>query len=62
MHPNHALLALAGAAVTSSLLLASASHAAGQGSPSEQTSRPCFIEPPRWNVALDGPLPRCPLR
>lgn len=21
--------------------------------------RPCFITPPRWNVALDGPLPRC---
>ena len=21
--------------------------------------RPCFITPPRWNEALDGPLPRC---
>lgn len=20
----------------------------------------CFIEQPRWNVALDGPVPRCP--
>ncbi len=21
--------------------------------------RGCFIKPPRWNEALDGPLPRC---
>ncbi|WP_457190552.1 hypothetical protein [Nocardioides sp. P5_E3] len=23
-------------------------------------TRQCFIEQPRWNVALDGPVPRCP--
>lgn len=24
-----------------------------------EAPHPCFIEPPRWNIALDGPLPRC---
>lgn len=25
------------------------------------TDRPCFITQPRWNVALDGPAPTCPI-
>lgn len=24
-----------------------------------KVERPCFITPPTWNEALDGPLPRC---
>jgi len=27
--------------------------------PVESTGHPCFILQPRWNVALDGPVPRC---
>lgn len=26
---------------------------------SRVVERPCFITPPTWNEALDGPLPRC---
>jgi hypothetical protein len=26
------------------------------------TVRPCFMVRPRWNVALDGPQPTCPLK
>ncbi len=31
-----------------------AAHSSGHS-----VERGCFIQPPRWNEALDGPLPRC---
>lgn len=64
MNRQHTPSVLAGAAVTAALLLPLAGHAAGPGQepdpPSDPDTRPCFMEPLRWNEALDGPLPRCP--
>lgn len=50
------------AAVLAALALAASvppAHAAGSGHHATHHSRPCFIVPAHWNVALDGPLPRC---
>lgn len=65
MNRQHAPIALAGVAATAALLLPFSGHAAGSGReldpPPDPGTRQCFIEPPRWNEALDGPLPRCPV-
>lgn len=57
-------IALAGVAATAALLLPYGGPAAGSGRgidpPPDPGARPCFIEPPHWNEALDGPMPRCP--
>jgi hypothetical protein len=31
----------------------------GAHTDSRRLERACFITPPTWNVALDGPMPRC---
>lgn len=64
MDSHHTLIALAGAAVTASLLFPVTAGAAASGSATdpqvEPGTRPCFIWPAQWNEALDGPVPRCP--
>lgn len=69
MYPRmHSRIALAPLAAVACGLATLAGPAAGSPGPvgaahdrSDQQTRPCFIEPPRWNEALDGPLPRCAL-
>lgn len=48
------------AALTLSIAVAAAvSGAAQAGSGPVHQDRPCFIVQSHWNVALDGPQPRC---
>lgn len=48
------------AALTLSIAVAAvASGAAQAGSGPVHHDRPCFIVQSHWNVALDGPQPRC---
>jgi hypothetical protein len=55
---------LTGAAATVMLLLPVTGHAADQGQVASalaeaDATRSCFMEPARWNEALDGPVPLC---
>ena len=64
MDRHHTLKFLTGAAATICLLLPVTGHAAGPGQAATPLSepdgtRPCFMEPARWNEALDGPVPHC---
>ena len=64
MNRNQTRTFLTGAAATIVLLLPVTGHAAGPGHAATALSepdatRPCFMEPARWNEALDGPVPRC---
>lgn len=47
------------AAVSGSLLTSVPAQATSPTTP--PLTMPCFKEPARWNAALDGPLPRCPV-
>jgi hypothetical protein len=53
--------ALVGTMTATALLGFSSPGSALAPGTSQQPERQCFIEQPHWNVALDGPVPRCPV-
>jgi len=54
------LTAIAGSAAIAALLGSPSFGVAPASDTYTPFEHQCFIEQPHWNVALDGPVPRCP--
>lgn len=58
MRTRQPLAVLLVSGFVATLVHATAGLATGSPDPAPGDTRPCFIQPPRWNEG-DGPLPRC---
>lgn len=55
------IAAIAGATTITTISAITTTYAAEPASViADQPQRQCFIAQPRWNTAIDGPVPTCP--